>query len=59
MDIVDKTVKAIIEGLAPDRVDKKSIVVKMGVVGFTYEGGGKAQTRGWFAGLRGRESVED
>jgi hypothetical protein len=59
MDIVDKTVKAIIEGLAPDRVDKKSIVVKMGVVGFTYEGGGKAQTRGWFAGLRGRESVEN
>jgi len=59
MIIVDKTVKAIIEGLVPDRVDKNSIVVQMGVVSFTYKGGDKAKTKGWFAGWRGREAVED
>jgi hypothetical protein len=31
----------------------------MGVVSFTYKGGDKAKTKGWFAGLRGREAVED
>ena len=59
MIIVDKTVKAIIEGLVPDRVDKNSIVVEMGVVSFTYKGGDKAKTKGWFASWRGREAVED
>ena len=58
MLIVDKSVEEIIRGLEPKRVNKASIKVVMGKVHFEYEGSKKAKTKGWFAGLRGREAAE-
>jgi hypothetical protein len=57
MSIVDQAVKTIICQHAPNRVDKKSVQCRMGNVDFAYVGREKAQTKGWFAGLRGREDA--
>jgi hypothetical protein len=59
MVIVDNTVKVLVRDLAPERVKKDSVVVEKGQVDFKYVGSEKAKTKGWFAGLRGREAVED
>jgi len=57
MSIVDQAVKNIICLHAPKRVDKKTVQCRMGNVDFAYVGREKAQTKGWFAGLRGREDA--
>jgi hypothetical protein len=57
MSIVDQSVKNIICLHAPKRVDKKTVQCRMGNVDFAYVGREKAQTKGWFAGLRGREDA--
>ena len=43
----------------PERVDENSLSVTDGKVDFKYRDGGQAKTKGWFAGWRGREAVED
>ena len=61
MSYVDNMVTTIIQShvarLFPTRISKDSIKVVMGKVDFKYIGREKAQTKGWFAGLRGREDA--
>ena len=56
---IHETIVHFIRDLAIKRVDINSVSFTNGKVAFKYVGSDKAKTKGWFAGLRGREAVED
>ena len=56
---IHETIVHFIRDLAINRVDINSVSFTNGKVAFKYVGSDKAKTKGWFAGLRGREAVED
>jgi hypothetical protein len=57
--VIHETIVHFIRFCSIKRVDINSVSFTNGKVAFKYIGGDKAKTKGWFAGWRGREAVED